>query len=77
MFWNYIIEDIDLANKLLEIETRKTIHYFICILVFIHDIKRMLGIDFRVLVLQLHMDNKLNFKVRLYRVFLIQVVVAQ
>ena len=35
----------------------------------------MLVIDFHVLVLQLLMDNKLNFKVLLYKMLLIQLVV--
>ena len=50
-----------LANIFLSI----LLKYFHYILVFILDINMMLVIDFHVLVLQLHMENKLNFKVQL------------
>jgi hypothetical protein len=47
------------------------------LVVFILDINMMLDIDFHVLALQLHMDNKLNFKVLSYEMLLVQLVVKQ
>ncbi len=77
MFLNYIIENIDLVNKLLEIETIKLFIILYIFLVSILELNMMSAIDFHVPVLQLHMDNKLNFKVLLYKMLHIQLVVAQ